>query len=100
MNMVVEMHLSIQKDTIDYLKYKGITLKNKYFGKVDDAEYCIEFGDEVKEGNVKIQFYNKNGKYYVEVPDDVVDRIHLNADEEFDIEINPIEDGKIELIII
>ncbi|MFQ6120238.1 MAG: hypothetical protein ACE5KE_10180 [Methanosarcinales archaeon] len=94
------MHLSIQKDMIDYLKYKGITLKNKYLGKVDNAEYCIEFGEEVKDGNVALKFYNKNGKYYVEIPDDIVDKIHLNADEEFEIDINPRVDGKIELIII
>ncbi len=58
----------------DRMKRLGIE-DGTYWGRIDEAEFSIEVS---KDGDVPIIV--EDG--YIHIPDDVVSRVHLNADQE------------------
>ncbi|MFQ6063776.1 MAG: hypothetical protein ACE5J9_11490 [Methanosarcinales archaeon] len=67
-----------EEDLID----SKLPLKAKEYGAKIRNEHELIFGENVgKEFSVKV--VKKNGKFYVDIQDDIVKKIHLNKDEVF-----------------
>ena len=73
----------------DKMKRLGIE-DGTYWGKIDEAEFSIEISKS-KDGK-DIPIIIKDG--YIYIPDDVVSRVHLNADHERDVDLAPADDYK------
>jgi hypothetical protein len=57
-----------------------------FFGKIDEAEFSIEISK--KDGEFPIII--KDG--FIEIPDEVVSKVHLNGDKEFEVDVAPTDD--------
>jgi len=81
--MVVKMKLKMSEK----MKRLGIG-DGTYWGRIDEAEFSIEISESKDGGDIPIII--KDG--YIYIPDDVVSRVHLNADQEREVDLAPADD--------
>lgn len=68
-------------------KIKNLGIKEGiYKGRIDEAEFSIEVSRDTGDFPVILK------DNFIEIPDDIVSKVHLNADKEFEVDLVPADD--------